>query len=319
MSGSLTSHESPGSSGDCDVLGAGAERHVSAWSIAIALGLVYVIWGSTYLAIRFAVETMPPLMMAGVRFLCSGVILLALSRRRDKQPLTAAHWKSAGIVGCLLLLGGNGLVCWAETGDRVPSGVAALLVATMPLWMVTLGWLAFGGPRPVVRTWLGLAGGLAGVYLLMAPASGTTLGPGTDLLGGGALLLACGFWATGSLYARRAELPQSSFTTTGMEMLVGGAALGIVGIATGEATGFDVTQVSLRSTFAWLYLVVFGSLLGFTAYIWLLKATTPAVVSTYAYVNPAIAVALGAAAGERLTRRTWLGTAVIRVGCADPA
>ncbi len=280
----------------------------STFHLAIAFAALYLIWGSTYLAIRYAVATLPPFLMAGARFIVSGLVLYAIYAPRSTEKLTARHWATTAIVGTLLLLGGNGLVCWAEL--TVPSGLASLLVATMPLWMVLLDWLVFRGPRPTGRIVAGLGIGLVGVYLLIGKSP--TLGTGANVKGATALLFACLFWATGSLIARRGGLPSSSFVATAMEMLAGGAALLIVGFIRGEAAGFELRAVTWTSWLGWAYLVVFGSLLGFTAYVWLLKVSTPARVSTYAYVNPAIAVMLGALFGDgELNERVLLASGVI--------
>lgn len=280
----------------------------SALHLALAFAALYLIWGSTYLAIRYVVATLPPFLMAGARFIVSGLVLFAIYAPRSTEKLTGRHWATTAVVGTLLLLGGNGLVCWAEL--TVPSGLASLLVATMPLWMVLLDWLVFRGPRPSRRIVAGLAIGLIGVYLLIGESS--KLGAGANVKGAVALLFACFFWATGSLIARRGGLPSSSFLATGMEMLAGGMALLIVGFIRGEAKGFEFHAVTWSSWLGWVYLVVFGSLLGFTAYVWLLKVSTPARVSTYAYVNPAIAVMLGALFGDgELNARILLASGVI--------
>lgn len=277
--------------------------------VVAAFAAVYLIWGSTYLAILYAIQTLPPFLMAGVRFIVAGAVLFAWAWLRGARGATLVHWKSAAVVGGLLLLGGNGGVVWAE--QRVASGLAALLVATVPLWMVLLEWLRRGGVRPDGRTITGVALGLAGLALLVGPNA--FLGGGrVDLLGAGVLVLASLSWAVGSLYARRAPLPGSPLLATAMEMLAGGALLVVLGLATGEAGVVDPAAVSLRSWLALLYLIVFGSLVGFTAYIWLLGVSTPARVSTYAYVNPVVAVLLGwALASEPLTPRMVVAAAII--------
>jgi drug/metabolite transporter (DMT)-like permease len=272
-----------------------------------AFAAVYVIWGSTYLAILFAIETLPPFLMAGVRFLIAGALLYGWMRLRGAPRPSGVHWRSATIVGGLLLLGGNGAVVWAE--QWVPSGVAALLVATVAFWMVLLEWLRPGGVRPTGAVVLGLVVGFAGLALLV---SGAGEGERVHLLGAAALLFGTVCWAAGSIYARAAPLPASPFTATGMEMLAGGGLLVLVGVLTGELGRFDVGAVSMRSLLAFGYLVVFGSLVGFTAYIWLLGVTTPARAATYAYVNPIVAVLLGwAFAGEAFTPRMALAVGVI--------
>jgi len=277
--------------------------------VVAAFAAVYVIWGSTYLAILYAIETLPPFLMAGVRFLIAGAVLYAWAWLRGARRPTRLHWKSALIVGGLLLLGGNGGVVWSE--QRVASGLAALLVATVPLWMVLLEWMQRDGTRPDGRTLFGVALGLVGLALLVGP-NALLGGERVDLLGAGVLVLGSLSWATGSLYARRAPLPESPLLGTAMEMLAGGALLTLLGLAVGEAGAVDLGAVSSRSFLSLLYLIVFGSLVGFTAYTWLLGVSTPARVSTYAYVNPVVAVLLGwAFAGEPLTPRMALAAAVI--------
>lgn len=284
------------------------ERPSTAKLVA-AFAAVYVIWGSTYLAILYAIETLPPFLMAGVRFLIAGAVLYAWAWLRGASRPAKVHWKSAVIIGAMLLLGGNGAVVWSE--QRVASGLAALLVATVPLWMVLLEWARRDGTRPDGRTLFGVALGLAGLALLVGPNA--LLGGGrVDLLGAGALVLGSLSWAAGSLYARRAPLPQSPLLGTAMEMLAGGALLVLLGLAVGEAGAVNLAAVSFRSMFSLLYLIVFGSLIGYTAYTWLLGVSTPARVSTYAYVNPVVAVLLGwAFAGEPLTPRMLVASAII--------
>jgi drug/metabolite transporter (DMT)-like permease len=279
------------------------------WKIATAFAAVYLFWGSTYLGIRLAVETLPPFSMAGARALVAGAMLYAWTRWRGVPHPERIHWRGAAIVGGLLLLGGNGLVSWAE--QYVPSGIAALIVGSTPLWMVLLEWLWQRGPRPTVGIVLGLVVGFFGLGFLVAPGK-IDGGSHIDLIGTVALLLAAFLWAAGSLYARRARLPASRLMATAMEMLAGGALLMIAGGLTGEWTRFDPARVASHSIIAWVYLTIFGSLVGFTAYVWLLNATTPARASTYAYVNPVVAVFLGwAFAGEPITPRTLVAAAAI--------
>lgn len=276
--------------------------------VAVALGAVYVIWGSTYLAIAVAVETLPPFWMAGVRFVISGALLYGLALWQGAPQPTLVHWRSAALVGALLLCIGNGGVVWAE--QHVPSGVAALLVATVPLWMVLLEWRA-GRVRPRPEVFAGLLLGFAGLVILVGP--GELLGGrGVHPVGAVVLVLASLSWAAGSVYSRRAPLPQSQFLGTGMEMLAGGALLLLAGTVAGEWARLDLAAVTPRSWLALLYLIVFGSGVGFTAYIWLLRHVSIAKVATYAYVNPVVAVLLGwALAGEALSARTALAAAVI--------
>jgi drug/metabolite transporter (DMT)-like permease len=283
--------------------------------VLAAFAAVYVIWGSTYLAIRFAIETLPPLLMAGARFLVAGALLYAWVRRpgaaeRPPRP-TAKEWGWGALVGALLLLGGNGGVVWAERS--IPSGVVALLVAIVPVWMVVLDWARPGGRRPGALVVAGLVTGFVGLVALVGPGSLSGGGAGAVSLGG-ALVAVTGSlaWALGSIISRGAGLPRAPLLATAVEMLCGGALLLLVGTIAGEAGRVALADLTLRSTLAWAYLVVFGSLIGFTAYVWLLNHVSAARVSTYAYVNPVVAVVLGwALAGEPVTARTMIAAAVI--------
>jgi drug/metabolite transporter (DMT)-like permease len=228
------------------------------------------------------------------------------TRLRGGPKPTLTHWRNAAIAGTLLLLLGNGLVTVAE--QRVPSGLTALIVATVPLWMVVLEWLT-GGPRPGPRAWAGVAMGLFGVGLLVSPRGG---GGGVDPIGAGLLLIASIAWSYGSLFGRRAELPKSPLLTTSMEMLCGGVVLTTAGFATGEWPQFHLSAVTGVSLFALVYLILFGAIVGYSAYTYLVTATTPTRLGTYAYVNPCIAVILGwLVAGEPIGARTLMAIAVI--------
>ncbi len=276
--------------------------------MAIAFAAIYLIWGSTYLAIRFAIETLPPFSMAAARFTVAGGILYAIARPRTERP-TRLNWVSAGVVGTLLLAGGNGGVVWAE--QWVPSGLAALIIATVPLWMVLFDWQFAGGPRPSKVLLAGLVWGLCGVGLLM---SSTELGAQSReaLLGGLVVLGASVSWAAGSIYARKARLPRSPFLSTAMQMIMGGFVLSLMAAIAGEGGQLQLSTFSTKSILALVYLIVFGALIAFTAYIWLLGVSTAARVSTYAYVNPAVAVLLGwLLANERLDARAALAVVII--------
>ncbi len=277
--------------------------------LAAAFAAVYVIWGSTYLAIRFAIETMPPLLMASVRFLIAGTALYIWGRRRGAPRPTGAQWRAAAIVGGLLLLGGNGAVVVAE--QWIPSGLAALLIAAVPLWIVLVDWLAGSGRRPTRRVAGGLFTGFLGVALL-GGSPGVGAGGPMEVFGAVLLLLGGASWATGSIYSRRAPTPPRPRVWVGMQMLAGGALLLPASALAGEWARVDPSGVSARSALALLYLIVFGAIIGYSAYIWLLAATAPARVATYAYVNPVVALVLGwAVAGEPLTPRSLLAAAVI--------
>ncbi|HZC05538.1 MAG TPA: drug/metabolite exporter YedA [Ktedonobacterales bacterium] len=276
--------------------------------VVIALGLVYVIWGSTYLGIRFADQTMPPLLMGGVRFLIAGTLLYLWCRARGIPTPSWREWRSTGVVGLCLLAGGNGTVIVVE--QQVPSGIAALLVALVPLWIVVLQWLRRSSVRPTLRTLAGVGLGLVGVGLLATHGGGTG-GQGVNpmaLL----LVLSSGIWAWGTLYAQRATLPSSPLMSTAVEMLVGGAALLLAGIVAREPAMLAGHTISVKSWLALGYLIIFGSIVAYTAYTWLLRKASPALVSTYAYVNPLVAVLLGwVFAGESVTHWTLISSAII--------
>jgi drug/metabolite transporter (DMT)-like permease len=287
-------------------------RHGMRWELAIAFFSVYVFWGMTYLAMRVAVVEIPPHLMAGVRFLLAGLLLYAWSRWRGEGPPTEEQWRAATIVGAFLLLGGNATVAWAE--ERVPSGLAAVLIAVVPIWMVAMEW-GRRGSRPGGRVIAGLLLGLAGVGLLVSP--GRNEAGNVDLIGAVMLILASASWAWGSVISKSAPLPKSPFLATSMEMIAGGILLLIVAAIAGQFHGFYLSAVSWQAALAWIYLVIFGSLLGFTAYIWLLGHTSIAKAGTYAYVNPVVAVLLGwAILHEPITMRTVIATLVILAGVA---
>jgi drug/metabolite transporter (DMT)-like permease len=274
------------------------------WSALIA---VYLIWGSTYLAIRYAVETTPPFLMAGVRFVISGGFLYALRRARGDPAPNGAEWRSAAIVGLFLLVGGNGGVVWAE--QFVKSSLAALLVATVPLWMVLLDAVRCDGESPSFKGIVGVVVGFCGVILLIRSANN---GPEQmNLVGAAALVFASVSWALGSLYSRGARLPASPLLGAGMEMLSGGMASLVLACVIGEWNGFHSTAVSLRSAVALAYLTVIGSG-AFVAYVWLLRVAPTPLVATYAYVNPLVAVLLGYfLAHEPITLRIMFAAGLI--------
>ncbi|HWH52332.1 MAG TPA: EamA family transporter [Gemmatimonadaceae bacterium] len=284
--------------------------------VIAAFVAVYIVWGSTYLAIRYAVQTIPPFFMVGARFVVSGAILYLWSRLRGSPRPTRREWRDAAIAGGLMLGFGNGSVAWAEL--RVPSGLAALLVAVVPLWMVLLDWAGPRGRRPRGRVMLGVVVGLAGLFVLVNP--GASVGGregGIDLVASIVLILSSLGWAAGSVYNRYGARPRSAAMSTGMQMLAGSIALLVIGAAIGEPARLHPTEISAASWIGWTYLVTFGSLIGFTAYIYLLQAVSPAKASTYAYVNPLVAVFLGwAIAGEPVTARTLIAAAIILAGVA---
>jgi drug/metabolite transporter (DMT)-like permease len=274
--------------------------------VVAALLIVYVVWGSTYLGIALAIETLPPFLMAGVRFLVAGVILYAVARRvAPGPPPDRRQWLAAGVTGLLMLAGGNGGVSWAQ--QRVPSGIAALIIATIPLWIVVLDRLFFGARlRP--RAAVGVAVGFAGAALLIDPRGSSAV----DLVGALVLAAAAASWATGTLLSRGRTLTVSPFVGAGMQMLCGGVALTATGLVGGELDDVHLGAVSARSGFALAYLVVFGSLVAFSAYVWLLRNASTPLVATYAYVNPVVAVALGwAVLDEAVGTRTLVAGGIV--------
>lgn len=263
--------------------------HPSRIRIIAAFAAVYIVWGSTYLAIRIAVGSIPPFLMAGTRFLISGGLLYAWTRAQGTKPPLPVHWKPAFVVGGLLLFVGNGGVSWAE--QFVASGVTALIIACSPLWFALLDWW-HRGIRPTFDVFLGLALGTIGIVFLINPAE--LLGGEEIHIGGaGVLLVATISWAGGSLYSRTANLPSSQLLAAGMEMLAGGFLCVLAGVLGGELSDFSSNSITTNSLLSLGYLILFGSLVGFTSYVWLLKVVPPSLVSTYAYVNPVIAVFLG--------------------------
>jgi len=273
---------------------------------------IYIVWGSSYLAMRFAVQTIPPFLMAGTRFLLAGGFLLALRFLRGDRMPTLRQWRSAAIIGMFLLLGGNGLVVWAE--QTVPSGITALLIGATPLWLVLLEGI-FCRRKPSLPVLAGVLIGLAGMVILIGPSQLTGLHGDIDLLGGLAILLGALSWAAGSLYSRTADLPDSPLLYNGMEMFSAGLALLLLGSGLGEWGRLDLAAVSTQSWLGMVYLVVFGSLVGFSSYTWLLRNAPTMLVSTYAYVNPIVAVVIGnLLAQEPLTPRVILAALIIVSG-----
>jgi drug/metabolite transporter (DMT)-like permease len=280
--------------------------------IWLALSVVYVVWGSTYLAIRFTIESMPPLLSAGARFLVAGILMVAvLTIRRGLRVMRINRRQLAttGLIGALLLVGGNGGVV---VGERwVASGVAALLVAAVPLWLVIAR--ATTGDRPSRQTVVGVLVGLVGLAILAVP--GGHNGSTTTVIGVIVIIFATLCWAGGSFLSGRIELPANPFVAAAYETLAGGVVLTVLGLGAGEFRDLDFGTFTGKSWLALGYLVVFGSMLAFTAYIWLLHHAPISLVATYAYVNPVIAVLLGALlAAEPLTGAVLLGGATIVVG-----
>ena len=273
-----------------------------------AFAAVYIIWGSTYLGIKYALDTIPTFLMAGFRFTVAGTVLFLIARfSKGYETPKLSQWRTPVIVGAFLLLGGNGGVVIAE--HYVSSSLTALLVATVPFWVVLFSWL-FKGERPNLMVIGGLLIGFVGVWMLI-PASNGSEGS-SQLFGAIMLIAASASWALGTLYGSRGETVKSPILNAAMQMLSGGAMLLLVGTVTGEWAKFDINAISRTSWIALIYLIVIGAIVAYTAYSWLLKNASPAMVSTYAYVNPAIAVFLGwAIAGETLTGKMLLGAAII--------
>ena len=267
---------------------AAAKKHTL--TIVLAFAAIYLIWGTTYLGMRIAVETLPPFLMAGTRFLTAGMVLFVALRLKGTPMPRRVEWRSALIIGALLLVGGNGLITWSE--QQVPSSTASLVIATVPLWIALFDWTVFKGSRPGPRVTAGLLLGLVGIGLLIGPGQlqGTAVFSTTALF---ILLLAPLLWSMGSLYSRGAVLPENAFMAPATEMIAGGALLLLVSLFLGEWRGLDPSTFSDRSLAAMAYLTVFGSIIAFPAYVWLLQNVAASKVATYSYVNPVIAVFLG--------------------------
>jgi drug/metabolite transporter (DMT)-like permease len=277
--------------------------------VLLAYAAVYLIWGSTFFAIRVAIESIPPLLLPALRHLSVGIVFYPIFRYTSAEKPNLFQWRTAIVTGCLLLFVGNGAVSWAE--KIVPSGIAALLVATVSLWMVLADWLRPGGVRPVPRVLIGLLLGFAGLALLVGPKN---LGGSERInpLGTLILVIASLAWALGSIYSRHHPLPNSPLLGVAMQCLAGGTALVIAAMLSGELRGFHWAQVTHKSWIALLYLSVFGSAVGFSAYVYLLKHSAPTRVATYAFVNPVVALFLGwYLGGEPLTPRTMLASAIV--------
>jgi len=277
--------------------------------IVLAFLVVYLVWGSTYVAVRFTLESMPPLLMVALRFFIAGAIMCTWMHLRGTARPQKHHIVPTAVLGTLLLVFGSTGVALAERS--VPSSLVALLVATVPVFVVLLQWVRTGGVAPDRRVIAGILVGVAGLILLLGPDKIAT-NSGIDLLGVFFVLLGSLGSAAGSLYARSAKLPDSQPMASGLQMLFAGLVLFIISACAGEFSYFQHVNISLKSGLALVYLIVFGSMLAFSSYGWLLKMVPPARVSTYAYVNPVIAVFLGwFLAGEGVTSQTLMGAAVI--------
>ena len=288
---------------------------VPRWQLIGGFLIIYVVWGSTYLAIKWGVQTIPPFAMASVRFLVAGGALYVFTRWRGAPAPTRLEWRDSAIVGALLLFVGNGAVSWAS--QRVSSGIASVLVATVPLWLVLCE--AYQGKRPRLMQLAGVLIGLVGVGLLVmpAPSSGGARTLTVDPLGAVALAAGSLSWTVGSLYSRSSHQAKPAALAIAMQMLTGGVLLSVLALGTGDWGRLHPSAVSFKSAASLLYLITFGSLIGFSTYMWLLKVASPAAVGTYAYVNPLVAVLLGVAlGGERLPASAFVAMTVIVGGVA---
>jgi drug/metabolite transporter (DMT)-like permease len=269
-------------------------------SIILALSAVYVFWGGTYLAMKIAIETIPPFIMGGTRFLTAGLLVYIWGIYKGQKPPEKSHWLYASLLGILMLLIGQGGIIWAQ--QYVPSGVAAIIFATVPLWMTLISWVCQGAQRPNNLVIFGLFLGFFGIVLQV---KNSLLGVDVNSnhwVGYIVLILAAVSWAWGSVYSRVFRLPASPLMSIALQMLTGGTFYIVVSLLKGEWKQFEVLSISLGSMLSLGYLILFGSIIGFGAYIWLLKVADPTMVSTYAYVNPVVVVFLGCTlAGERLT------------------
>ncbi len=291
-------------------MSAAAETPASRGALILAFATIYLVWGSTYLAIRVSVESMPPFAMAAARFLLAGALLIAFLKMRGAPWPTARQWLSSVICGTFLLLGGNGVVAYAE--QTVSSANAALFIGIGPLFTVLIEWAWPGGLRPNVLTFLALALGLAGVTWLSAPWENVTVRSGISLVDALLLLVACLSWSFGAIYGRHAKNAASPFMTSAQQMLGGGLALALAALLRGEWATLELSAITARSWNAFAYLVVVGSLVGFSTFVWLMKHSTPVLVSTYSYVNPIVAVFLGwLILHEPVTDRTAVAAALI--------
>jgi drug/metabolite transporter (DMT)-like permease len=281
--------------------------------IGAALLSLYLIWGSTYLGAKVALTAWPPLLLSATRYLLAGGVQYGVMRLSGAAAPSRQDWLRAAVVGFCLPLFGNGGTMFAQ--QYIPSGLAALMVATVPMFLAVLGWLSGLTPKPTLKVLLGLTLGLGGMYLLASTRTAApVLIPGHAALGIAAVLLAAFMWSVGSLYSKKNPIGGSPFLGVGMQMLCGGGFLLVAGLLHGEAPKFHLSGVSFKAWAAFAYLVSFGSWLAFSAYIWLLRVAEPALAGTYAFVNPAVAVLLGwAFAGEALNAQMAGGAVLIVV------
>lgn len=290
-------------------MSAAPSRQPSRTAFVLAFTSIYIIWGSTYLGIRVAVETIPPFLMGACRFLLAGTVLFFLIQRTAPSWPTARQWRDNAFVGAFLLLGGNGFVSWAE--QTLPSGLTALIIGIQPVFMVLTEWAWPGGHHPGKTTLVGLLLGFAGVAYLAAPWQ-SSASTGANFPAVMLLLLACAMWAFGSIWSRHIKNPAPPFQASAMQMLGGSAGLYLAALVHGEFASLKVSSISGHSLGAFFYLAFIGSLVGFSTFVWLMKHTTPARVSTYAYVNPVVAVFLGwLVLNEPITPHTMISAVII--------
>ncbi|HEY6155329.1 MAG TPA: EamA family transporter [Candidatus Udaeobacter sp.] len=281
--------------------------------VITAFAALYVIWGSTYLGIRFSIETIPPFLMAGARFVLAGLVMYAIAWSQGITKSTWRNWRTSLIIGACLLLGGNGGVTISE--QYIDSGLAALIVAIVPIYIALLGWATGMAARPTPIMWMGLAGGFVGVGILFGPGLHLHSPGGRNPVIGISILLVTSFiWSAGSLYSRATKHAPSPFLTAAQQMICGGFLLLIAGVITGEVPRFHPSAVSMLSLGAFVYLILIGAVVGYTAYIWLLRHCDPAKVATYAYVNPIVAVLLGTCFAEETVTARMLIAAVLIIG-----
>jgi drug/metabolite transporter (DMT)-like permease len=280
---------------------------VSRARVVCAFAAVYVIWGSTYLAIRYAIETIPPFLMMGVRSVIAGLVLYAWSHRKGER-VERDQFAPLLMIGILFFLLGHGLLSWAQT--TVASGLAAVLIASDPLWIALIESFAIQGFQLSKKQIVGLIAGFIGIGLLFLPSKSDALE--MDPVGAVAILFSAIFWSIGAVYSRVAKIPKSSILASGVELIIGGILLCAAAVVLGELNDFHLSAVSVRSLLAIGYLIVFGSVITFTAYVWLLTVTSATRVATHTYVNPVIAVLLGwFFADEHFSTRMLIASAVI--------
>ncbi len=285
--------------------------HRPAWLVLLAFAIIYFVWGSTFLAIRVGVREVPPFLLAGMRFLIAGVVLCGWMRLKGTNSPTVREWGSATLLAVLIFVLDYGLLFWAER--RIPSGIAAVMMATIPVFMVLSEILIMKTQRLTPRLALALTVGIAGVAVLVSHSVNFGDAP-IDPVGAAALIVAALSWSVASVLTRKLPLPSAKAMSSGAQMLTGGVLLTVTAAVLGEFRGFHVQLVSTRAWLALAYLIVAGSIIGFTAYVWLIHHESPTKVGTYAYVNPVVAVLVGYFfGGEAINVRTIAGTILVLV------